>query len=173
MLPSVDSRLAWRVIQFLISTARPVSVLLWTVLRSFLPPASAQTENKRHDSFCHRHPLTKHTQPAWGRSSDGKNCRKTKCTYSGDTPKSYFPPCLVVWDENILKKSSRSTKYHCFFILFFPFKAVFELVTKGTKRFKLKENNISFVFTVIFKYANLCLSFSFFLSFDHNEMIRP
>lgn len=51
MLPSVDSRLACRVIQFLISTAKPVSVLLWTVLRSFLPPVSAKTENKRGDSF--------------------------------------------------------------------------------------------------------------------------
>lgn len=40
MLPSVDSRLAWRVILLRISTARPVSVLLWIVLRNFLPPAS-------------------------------------------------------------------------------------------------------------------------------------
>lgn len=43
MLPSVDSRLACRVILLLISTARPVSVLLWIVLRNFLPPASART----------------------------------------------------------------------------------------------------------------------------------
>lgn len=43
MLPSVDSRLAWRVILLRISTARPVSVLLWIVLRSFLPPASGRT----------------------------------------------------------------------------------------------------------------------------------
>lgn len=42
MLPSVDSRLACRVILLLISTARPVSVLLWIVLRNFLPPASAR-----------------------------------------------------------------------------------------------------------------------------------
>lgn len=40
MLPSVDSLLACRVILLLISTARPVSVLLWIVLRNFLPPAS-------------------------------------------------------------------------------------------------------------------------------------
>ena len=40
MLPSVDSLLACRVILLLISTARPVSVLRWMVLRSFLPPAS-------------------------------------------------------------------------------------------------------------------------------------
>lgn len=43
MLPSVDSRLAWRVILLRISTARPVSVLLWIVLRNFLPPASGRT----------------------------------------------------------------------------------------------------------------------------------
>lgn len=43
MLPSVDSLLACRVILLLISTARPVSVLLWMVLRNFLPPASAHT----------------------------------------------------------------------------------------------------------------------------------
>lgn len=43
MLPSVDSRLAWRVILLRISTASPVSVLLWMVLRNFLPPASGRT----------------------------------------------------------------------------------------------------------------------------------
>lgn len=46
MLPSVDSLLACRVILLLISTARPVSVLLWMVLRSFLPPASAGTDTR-------------------------------------------------------------------------------------------------------------------------------
>lgn len=51
MLPSVDSRLACRVILLLISTARPVSVLLWIVLRSFLPPASARriTQAKKEE----------------------------------------------------------------------------------------------------------------------------
>lgn len=46
MLPSVDSRLACLVILLLISTASPVSVLLWIVLRSFFPPASTETERQ-------------------------------------------------------------------------------------------------------------------------------
>lgn len=47
MLPSVDSLLACRVILLLISTARPVSVLLWMVLRSFLPPASVRKDTRK------------------------------------------------------------------------------------------------------------------------------
>ncbi len=46
MLPSADSRLACLVILLLISTASPVSVLLWIVLRSFFPPASTETERQ-------------------------------------------------------------------------------------------------------------------------------
>ncbi len=78
MLPSVDSRLACLVILLLISTASPVSVLLWIVLRSFFPPASTETEREREivcqsgyqdvsgrvmkDTFLH---IAQHTAQMW------------------------------------------------------------------------------------------------------------
>lgn len=78
MLPSADSRLACLVILLLISTASPVSVLLWIVLRSFFPPASTETEREREivcqsgyqdvsgsvmkDTFLH---IAQHTAQMW------------------------------------------------------------------------------------------------------------
>lgn len=74
MLPSVDSLLACRVILLLISTARPVSVLLWIVLRNFLPPASEHrvtrttqmTEKEREE-------LSVHNTELGGCESHGEN----------------------------------------------------------------------------------------------------
>lgn len=72
MLPSVDSRLACRVILLLISTAKPVSVLLWMVLRNFLPPASAhrdtQDKKKRdinYESMQMKHNVTQRVMFTW------------------------------------------------------------------------------------------------------------
>lgn len=71
--------------------------------------------------------------------------------------KRYFKQCLVEWDENFLQEVQNT-------IVLFPFKTVFELVTKGTQGFNLRK--INFVFIVIFKCKiNLHLSFFFFLCF--------
>lgn len=49
VLPSVDSRLPWRVTRLRISTAMPVSVLRRILLRSFLVAPSGTPENRERE----------------------------------------------------------------------------------------------------------------------------